>query len=94
MNEQDIRSLIRDEIRRAFGFAELSNEIEFLPTAKAYLKLGYSSRQKLAEDVANGTLRLGIEVQDRRSPTATKASYYFNISACIKRLNVPPEKRS
>ena len=43
---------------------------------------------------ANGTLRLGFEVQDRRSPESQNCSYYFSIPACLKRLNTPPEKRA
>jgi hypothetical protein len=92
-SEKDIRYIVRDEIRKAFAIDNPS-ATEFLSTAKAYLSLGYSSRQKLIEDVKNGTFRIGIEVQDRRSPTSSTACYYFNIQACIKRLNVPPEKRN
>lgn len=93
LSEQDVRRIIRDEIRRAFGF-DTSAEIEFLPTEQAYKKLGYLSYQELTKAVYNGTLRIGIEVQDRRSPDSSTARYYFNINACLKRLNTPPEKRA
>ncbi len=73
--------------------ANTPQDIEYLPTEKAYKKLGYSSPNELREAVNNGTLRLGKEVQDRRNPEALYSRYYFNIPACIKRLNIPPEKR-
>ena len=92
LTEQDVRQIIRDEIRKAFGFNQ-SQDIEFLPTAKAYKKLCYPSANQLREAVKNETLRLGIEVQDRRSKNSVYSNYYFNIPACINRLNTSPEKR-
>jgi hypothetical protein len=89
-SEKDIRAIVRDEIRKIVG---ASSDIQFLPTNKAFLKLGFSSPSQLRESVRTGVLRLGHEVQDRRFPGKSYANYYFNISACIKRLNTPPEKR-
>ena len=92
-SEQDIRAIIRDEIRRMVG-ASLSTHIKFLPTNKAYKELGFISTQQLRQAVYNGTFRVGLEVQDRRSPSSDNSNYYFNIQACIKRLNTAPEKRA
>lgn len=89
--EQDIRAIIRDEIAKAFGYG--NKDIEFLPTSKAYKKLGYPSAKQLRKAIDDGILRIGHEVQDRRSDDSTKPIYYFNIQACIKQLNKPPEKR-
>jgi hypothetical protein len=47
----------------------------------------------IREAVKDEFFRVGIEVQDRRRKNSTKPVYYFNISACLKRLNTPPEKR-
>lgn len=90
--EQDIRAIVRDEIRNMVG-ASQPIDIEYLPTAEAYKRLNYSSPQSLRKAVDNNTLRLGKEVQDRREPDSVYACYYFNIPACINRLNIPPEKR-
>jgi hypothetical protein len=49
---------------------------------------------QLREAINNGTFRIGKEVQDRRSKGALYSRYYFNISACVKRLNTPPEKQA
>jgi hypothetical protein len=90
LSEQDVRAIVRDEIRKLVG---AKSDIQFLPTNEAYIKLGFSSASQLRESVKNGVLRLGHEVQDRRSPGKIYANYYFNVTACIKRLNTAPEKR-
>jgi hypothetical protein len=97
MNESEIKQIVDARIKELFGNLLGLNDpkdIEFLPTNQAYKKLGYPSAKALRVAVENGTLRLGIEVQDRRSPDSIYASYYFNVPACIKRLNIPPEKRA
>lgn len=96
LSEQDIRKIVDDQIRQTFGklFDVFSQDIEYKPTSEAYKRLGYSSSQALRKAVENKTLRLGKEVQDRREPNSIYACYYFNIPACIKRLNTPPEKRT
>ena len=93
LSEQEIRAIVRDEIRQMVG-ADSQADINFLPTKSAYKKLGYSTGQQLRDAVYNGTLRLGEEVQDRRADNSSTANYYFNIQACIKRLNTSPERRS
>lgn len=91
-SEQDVRAIVRDEIRKLVGVST-ERDIEYLPTNKAYKRLGFASSAQLRETVRNGTLRLGKEVQDRRSLGKAYSSYYFNISACIQRLNSDPEAR-
>ena len=92
--EQDIRNLIRDEIAKAFGFTNQQTDIEFTRTREAAKILGYSNYRPLYKLIDANVLRLGIEVQDRRSPDSVNADYWFNIPACKKRLNTPPEKRA
>lgn len=95
LSEQEIRAIVRDEIRAMVGANVPQNQdIEYLPTEEAFKKLGYSSPGQLREAIANQTFRIGKEVQDRRSKGAVYGRYYFNISACIKRLNTAPEKRA
>ena len=97
LSKAEIEQIVEAKVKAIFSQLLTSGDhkdIEYLPTAKAYLTLGYSSQQKLRDAISDRTLRLGIEVQDRRSPDSSYASYYFNIPACIKRLNTPPEKRA
>ena len=91
--EQDIRAIVRDEFRQMAG-ANQPQDIEFLPTSEAYKRLGYPSGKQLRKAIDDGILRVGNEVQDRRSDDSTRPIYYFNIQACIKQLNTPPEKRA
>lgn len=93
LSEQEIRAIVRDEIRQMVG-VDSSGDINFMSTSKAYKELGYASPQQLRQAVYNGTFRLGKEVQDRRSPSSAIANYYFNIQACIKRLNTLPDSRN
>lgn len=93
LSEQDIRRIVRNEIRQMLG-VEQPTDIQYLPTNQAYVKLGYQSPGQLRKEVDNGTLRLGKEVQDRRKPDKIYRNYYFNIPACIQRLNTAPEKRA
>lgn len=97
MNEQQIRAIVRDEvtkiITKAFRF-DTFTEDEYLPTSEAWKRLGFISHKQLLRAVNDGLLREGKEYQDRRLPDSQKARYYFNIKACLKRLNTPPEKRA
>jgi hypothetical protein len=63
------------------------------PTTKAYKLLGYDDPDQLRNAVSTGLLRLGKEVEDRRTPRSKIARYYFDISACQSRLSERPEKR-
>ncbi|MEM6614394.1 MAG: hypothetical protein AAF652_19530 [Cyanobacteria bacterium P01_C01_bin.72] len=92
LSEQEVRAIVRDELRNMVG-ASNSPDIKYLPTEKAYKYLGYNKPNQLRELVANGTLRLGKEVQDRRNSDSHYSRYFFNMPACEKRLNLPSEKR-
>lgn len=92
-SEQDIRAICRSEMKRVIGGSDEPN-IEFLPTGQAFSRLGYPSQNELRKAISNGILRVGKEVQDRRSDESSKPNYYFNIPACIQRLDTPPEKRA
>lgn len=97
LTEKEVRAIFKDEIKKLFSqFFVFNNrsDIEFLPTAQAYKKLGYPAASQLRKAITQGVLRIGTEVQDRRSKDSAIANYYFNIPACIKRLNTPPEKRA
>ena len=93
ITEQEARAIFKDEMRRMVGAVE-PQDIEWLPTSEACKKLNYPSQDSLRKAVSKGILRLGFEVQDRRSPESQNCSYYFSIRACVKRLNTPPEKRA
>ncbi len=90
LSEQDVERIIFRVFGQMFG----NKDIEYLPTNETCLKLNYPSPKQLRKAVEDGVLRIGKEVQDRRSSNSTRAIYYFNIKACIKRLDTPPEKRA
>ena len=94
LTEQDVRRIIRDEITKAFGIDFISSDIEFAQTKKAAELLGYPNPRGLYRLIDDGVLRIGLEVQDRRGKDKAYADYWFNIPACKKRLNTPPEKRA
>lgn len=95
LTEQEVRSLIRDEIRKLFNIADSKNtDIKYAQTREAAKILGYKNSQSLYKLIRSGVLRVGKEVQDRRSPMALNADYWFNLKACQKRLDTPPEKRA
>ena len=50
--------------------------------------------KRSAKRGANGLFRLNKKVQDRRGERSQKVRYYFNIKACLKRLNTPAEQKS
>ena len=105
LNEDDVRAIARDEFKKLLmqGIGEIDNSIpEYLPAPKAWKVLGFSNYRQLLKAISkrsalrgeNGLLRLNKEVQDRRGQRSQKARYYFNIKACLKRLNTPAEQRS
>ena len=67
---------------------------KYLPTSEAWKELGYKSRKQLINAIRSGDLREGKEYQDRSRKESQKPIYYFNIKACLKRLNTPRERRS
>jgi hypothetical protein len=93
LSEQEIRILIRDEIKKAFSITG-NTDIEYLDIKSAAIAFGYKNPRRLYYLVETGVLRIGKEVQDRRPPNSTKAVYFFNKQACLKRLNTPPGKRA
>ncbi len=94
MKESEIRAIVRDEISKILAPIARINQQTYLPTSEAYKLLGYRSARQLYNAVEHGLLRLGREVQDRRTNTSEKPRYYFNISVCLKRLEQLPENRS
>ena len=98
LTEADIRAIARDEFKKlltnGIGQIEKSSTPEYLPTSQAWQILGYKSRKQLLGAIRSGDLREGQEYQDRSSKESQKPIYYFNINACLKRLNTPRERRS
>ena len=92
ITEQEARAIFKEEMRKMVGYSELQIP-EYLPTSEAYLKLNYPSAASLRKAAHDGFFRAGIEFQDRRTKDSTYHNYYFNINACVKRLNTPAEKR-
>lgn len=92
--EHSITQELLEEIKRTIR-QELSSKPQpkYLRTADASEVLGYPDRRQLLRAVESGILRVGIEVQDRRSANSEKPNYYFHIERCEKRLFCPPEKR-
>lgn len=92
-DKRELRLMIREEVANVVSKLVETNSPQYLPTRKAAAVLGYRDRRQLIRAVETGLLRLGKEVQDRRAPDSEKPSYYFNIQACQKRLQLLPEKR-
>lgn len=96
-SEQDIRRIVVDEVFKLFSkFFNLNQaqDIEWMTTKEATVRLNYPSQDSLRKDISNGNLRVGYEVQDRRNKNSQKPIYYFNYKKCVERLNTLPEKRS
>lgn len=93
--EQEIRSLVRDELSKLLGLDLNPRAVErrYYPTETAWRELGYESKRSLYNAVASGLLRVGHEVQDRRKPGAKYSTYYFDIEKCAQRLSERPERR-
>ena len=97
LTEKEIRAIARDEFKKLLtnGIGEIDNSNpDYLPTSEAWQILGYKSRKQLIGTIRSGDLREGQEYQDRSRQDSQKPIYYFNIKACLKRLNTPREKRS
>lgn len=69
LTEQDIRAIIRDEVGRLFGnifgFTN-SQDIEWMTTKEAVIRLNYPSQDSLRKDIINGNLRIGEEVPGQK----------------------------
>lgn len=98
MNKEEIEQLVEAKVKsilmQAFGLSETKPDIEYLTSSQAWKAFGYKSQRQLYTAIESGLFRIGKEVQDRRTSTSTKAVYYFNKQACLKRLNELPEKRA
>lgn len=93
--QDEIRSIVRDEISKILSLIVDNSETEkYLPTSNAWKELGYQNERQLRTDVETGLLRIGIEVQDRRTPDSQYARYYFDIEACLSRYKETPEQRA
>jgi hypothetical protein len=93
LTEQDIRAIVKDEIARLFGIIK-SPDIHWVDAKEAARQLGYGADVRALYHLKDtGVLRIGKEIQDRRSKGNVKGIYYFNLKACEQRLNTPPEKR-
>lgn len=80
ITEQETKAVFRDEIRRMVG-VEKPQDIEYLSTSEACVRLNYPSHNSIREAVKNEFFRIGIGLQDRRRKNS------------IKRLNTESEKR-
>ena len=91
-DKRELRLIIREEVYEAMQH-KVTPRAKYLPTTEAAKVLGYRHRRQLIRAIDTGLLRLGIEVQDRRGADSDRPSYYFNIEACERRLQLLPEKR-
>jgi len=69
-------------------------EVEILPLRKAAPFLGYDSSRPLYQDIDDGLLRVGYEVEDRRRPGSSSPRYFINVPAARQRLSLTPEERT
>ena len=98
MTREEIEKIVEAKLKnilfQALGISKINPDIEYLSSSQAWKVFGYKSQRQLYTAIESGLLRVGKEVQDRRTANSTKAVYYFNKQACIKRFNELPEKRS
>jgi hypothetical protein len=92
-DKHELRLMIREEVTSVVAKLVETKSPQYVPTKVAMELLGYRSTRQLYQAVERGLLRIGREVQDRRSSGSNKANYYFDIPACQKRLQMVPEKR-
>lgn len=62
-------------------------------TTHAYQSIGLDTSEQLRKLVRDGTLRIGIEVRDRRLSDREKPRYQFHIQKCKERLAQNPAQR-
>ncbi|MGL4883003.1 MAG: hypothetical protein ACRC8K_18390 [Waterburya sp.] len=65
-----------------------------LPARSAWRVLGFRNVHALNYALQKGLLRLGQEVEDRRTVGSNRPCYYYNIPKCKARLSQPAEKRN
>ncbi len=93
--EHQLREAIREILAEMLGVAATAQHPNrrWYDTEQAYPLLGLDSAEQLRIMVRDGTLRIGHEVRDVRSPNSTVPRYQFHIGNCDIRLASPPEKR-
>ncbi len=67
---------------------------EWYDTTEAYELVGLKTSDQLRKLTRDGTLRVGIEVRDRRLTNRQKPHYQFHIERCKERLQTLPAKRT
>lgn len=91
MNREEVAEIVREELRRILGGAEIS--AKWIPLKDAVEILGYASAEAMRRDIAAGLFRVGKEVRDRRNPGSKKPIYQINVELAQKRLLEDPSKR-
>ena len=86
--------LIRDDIRELHErLGDKTQPGKVISLKEAWPLLGYRNYGQCLYMIRCGHYRSGIEAIDRRAPGTTKANWFLNIDACMKRDLVAPHKR-
>ncbi|BBD69555.1 hypothetical protein NIES4072_31120 [Nostoc commune NIES-4072] len=89
-----VEDMVKDTLAQMLGVnATAQPSRQWYDTDPAYSLLGLNSDEQLRVMVRDGTLRLGYEVRDVRSPNSQTPRYQFHLEKCEARLSLPPEKR-
>ncbi|MBW4480279.1 MAG: hypothetical protein KME54_26445 [Tolypothrix brevis GSE-NOS-MK-07-07A] len=92
--ESQLRDAIKTILAEMLGVNNvIQSSRQWYDTELAYSLLGLNSVKQLREMVRSGTLRIGHEVRDVRSPDSLVPRYQFHIEKCEQQLALPPEKR-
>lgn len=73
---------------------QATSKKEWYDTTDAYELVGLKTSDQLRKLTRDGTLRVGIEVRDRRLTNRQKPHYQFHIERCKERLQTLPAKRT
>ncbi|NDJ20925.1 hypothetical protein GS682_04555 [Nostoc sp. B(2019)] len=90
--ESQLREAVQAVLAEMLGVTTVPQR-QWYDTNPAYVHLDLDSAEQLREMVRNGTLRIGHEVRDMRSPSSQIPRYQFHIEKCEARLSQPPEQR-
>ncbi|WP_414755607.1 hypothetical protein [Anabaena sp. CCY 9910] len=91
--ESQLKAYIKETLAEMLGVQPTQPQRQWYDTDPAYSHLGLDSAEQLRTMVRDGTLRVGVEVRDVRSPNSQIPRYQFHIEKCETRLLNPPEKR-
>jgi hypothetical protein len=80
-------------IENAIAQFQEPENAEYATMAEAANIFGYKSVNPMYDLIANGTLRVGKEVEDRRSQGSSQPHYFVDIVAAKKRFRTLPSKR-